>query len=92
MKNPRNRPDRGATRRWFVTLTIMCAAATVTAGVGLNHRLSQAGAVPTSRPLTSAAPAFVGTPTATLSDPSVPDPYEAFRQGVSEVSEPIATF
>jgi len=87
MKNPRNRPDDGATRRWFVTLTI---AATFTAGVALNHRLSHAGA--TSRALTSAAPAFVGTPTATLSDRSVPDPYEAFRQGVSEVSESIATF
>jgi hypothetical protein len=92
MKDPTNRPDSTATRRLLVTLTITFAVATVMAGVALNHRPSHAAAAPTSPGVTTAVPAGIASPSAALPDPSVPDAYEAFRQGVSQVSEQMATF
>jgi hypothetical protein len=92
MKDPTNRPDSTAPRRLLVTLTITFAAATVMAGVALNHRPSHVGAAPTSSALTITVPAGTGSPSAALSDPSVPDAYEAFRQGVSQLSESMTTF
>ncbi|HEY4958907.1 MAG TPA: hypothetical protein VII31_13925 [Caldimonas sp.] len=92
MKDPTIRPDRGAARRLLVTLTITFAAATVMAGVALNHRPSQVAAAPAARALTTAAPALADFPKATLSDPSVPGASEALGHGAEEAREPTATF